>query len=117
MEEILDANLLTEPCNTQVMLKMGQLALRCVAHSPKHRPTMSQVAEELEQALYEEAGTGLNCRRSQGGEPLESSVMEEDSFVSVYGVRLQKFRMDMDSISFQSGSLRCLESNTSNSIQ
>ncbi|KAG2408832.1 LRR receptor-like serine/threonine-protein [Vigna angularis] len=44
VEEIIDANLLcqSEPCNMEVMLKMGKLALRCVVEEPKHRPTMTQ---------------------------------------------------------------------------
>ncbi|GLT74148.1 hypothetical protein SLA2020_459620 [Shorea laevis] len=42
IEEILDANLLSEPCNTKMMLKMGQLGLRCVVKNPKDRPTMTQ---------------------------------------------------------------------------
>ncbi|WJX94122.1 hypothetical protein P8452_75574 [Trifolium repens] len=54
IEEIMDANLFceSEPCDMKVMLQMGQLGIRCVAQEPKHRPTMTQVCKELEQALY-----------------------------------------------------------------
>lgn len=96
VEAILDANLLSEPCNMQVMLKMGQLAIRCVAKSPKQRPTMTEVWQELEKALQSDRVT-----------------MADDgsqSFVSVNGVGLQRFYVDMDSFSLQSASLRCLDS-------
>ncbi|KAI3798820.1 hypothetical protein L1987_34099 [Smallanthus sonchifolius] len=52
VEEILDANLLLEPCNMDIMLKMGLLGLRCVVKEPKQRPTMTQVYKELEAALW-----------------------------------------------------------------
>ncbi|KAK9062049.1 hypothetical protein SSX86_019233 [Deinandra increscens subsp. villosa] len=52
VEEILDANLLLEPCNMEIMLKMGILGLRCVVKEPKQRPTMTQVYKELEAALW-----------------------------------------------------------------
>ncbi|PPR84275.1 hypothetical protein GOBAR_AA36438 [Gossypium barbadense] len=42
IEEILDTTLLSKPCNMEMMLKMGELGLRCVAKTPKDRPTMTQ---------------------------------------------------------------------------
>ncbi|XP_057723457.1 probable serine/threonine-protein kinase PBL18 [Arachis stenosperma] len=119
VEEIIDANLLcqSEPCNMRVMLKMGQLALRCVVQEPKSRPTMIQVCQELEQALYSE-DTFNNKQHSSKGFPKsiglsqQSSVQKNDSFVSIDGVGLQKFHIDMDSLSFQSTRLMCLENNS-----
>ncbi|XP_052110209.1 probable serine/threonine-protein kinase PBL1 isoform X2 [Arachis duranensis] len=118
VEEIIDANLLcqSEPCNMRVMLKMGQLALRCVVQEPKSRPTMIQVCQELEQALYSE-DTFNNKQHSSKGFPSiglsqQSSVEKNDSFVSIDGVGLQKFHIDMDSLSFQSTRLMCLENNS-----
>ncbi|KAL1332060.1 hypothetical protein HN51_060936 [Arachis hypogaea] len=119
VEEIIDANLLcqSEPCNMRVMLKMGQLALRCVVQEPKSRPTMIQVCQELEQALYSE-DTFNNKQHSSKGFPKsiglsqQSSVEKNDSFVSIDGVGLQKFHIDMDSLSFQSTRLMCLENNS-----
>ncbi|PIA25157.1 hypothetical protein AQUCO_12400011v1 [Aquilegia coerulea] len=52
VEDIIDVNLLSEPCNMEMMLKMGQLALRCVVKVPKNRPTMTQVWQELEESFY-----------------------------------------------------------------
>ncbi|EYU34933.1 hypothetical protein MIMGU_mgv1a025713mg [Erythranthe guttata] len=57
VEDIIDTNLLVQGCNMEIMLKIGQLALRCVVKEPKERPTMTQVWEELEQAL--ESADGL----------------------------------------------------------
>ncbi|KAM3709886.1 hypothetical protein ACJW31_02G208300 [Castanea mollissima] len=50
VEEILDVNLLSEPCNMEIMLKMAQLGLRCSVKVPEQRPTMNQVWQELEEA-------------------------------------------------------------------
>jgi hypothetical protein len=109
--EIMDANLFcqNEPCNMEVMLKVGQLGIRCVAQEPKHRPTMTQVCKELEHALYsddsftdkdsEALGSVQHCDFSQG-------------FVSIEGAGLEKFHIDMDSFSFKSINLRCLENNS-----
>ena len=52
IEEILDTSLLSEPCNMEMMLKMGELGLRCVMKLPKDRPTMTQVWQELEDTLH-----------------------------------------------------------------
>ncbi|KAL9151219.1 hypothetical protein ABFS82_11G039300 [Erythranthe guttata] len=51
VEDIIDTNLLVQGCNMEIMLKIGQLGLRCVVKEPKERPTMTQVWQELEQAL------------------------------------------------------------------
>lgn len=105
IEEIMDANLFceSEPCNMKVMLKMGQLGMRCVAQEPKHRPTMIHVCKELEQALYSDDNF-----RNKDSETLGFS----HSFVSIDGVGFEKFHVDMDSFSFKSTNLRCLENNS-----
>ncbi|KAG4939135.1 hypothetical protein AAZX31_16G109400 [Glycine max] len=129
VEEIIDANLLcqSEPCNMEVMLKMGQLGLRCVVEEPKHRPTMTQVCQELEQALHS-ADDSFNNKQSPKrfhtpiGSSQQSTKSEtqrsvesydcSQSFVSIDSVGLQKFHVDMDSFSFKSTDLRCLENNS-----
>ncbi|OVA05837.1 Protein kinase domain [Macleaya cordata] len=131
VEEIIDVNLLTEPCNMEMMLKMGQLGLRCVVKAPKDRPTMTQVWQELEEALH--SGPDHNYlvhkQPSRGSlrsmqEGLRRSLTDQyqqmdnnsQSFVSIDGLRFQRFRVEMDSLSsFKSISLRCLELNN-NSI-
>jgi len=130
VEEIIDANLLcqSEPCNMEVMLKMGQLALRCVVEEPKHRPTMTQVCQELERALYSADSFNSNKQSSKGfftpiGFLSQQSPKSEtrgsvesydcsENFVSINGVGFQKFHVDMDSFSFKSTDLRCLENNS-----
>lgn len=119
VEEILDASLLSERCNTEVMLKMGKLGLRCVVKIPKNRPTMSQVCRELEEALYsaDNKHPSRETRRSNGAprRPAELGSrisMDYDQSVSIDGIGFQKFHVDIDSISFQSTSLRCLENNS-----
>lgn len=123
VEEIIDANLLcqSEPCNMEVMLKMGQLALRCVVEEPKHRPTMTQVCQELERALSSSDSFNSNKQSSKGfftpiglsqQSPKSESYDCSQSFVSIDGVGLQKFHVDMDSFSFKSTNLRCLENNS-----
>lgn len=115
--EILDANLLTEPCNMEIMLKMGQLGLRCVEQNPKKRPKMAQVWQELEQALHStdsfrepSMGSRASCYRSTDHGPRRSTDCESSqSFVSIDGVGFQRFRVEMDSLSFQSASLRCFQ--------
>jgi len=129
VEEIIDANLLcqSEPCNMEVMLKMGQLGLRCVVEEPKHRPTMTQVCQELERALSSADSFNSNKQFSKGfftpiglsqqspKSETRGSVESNDcsqSFVSIDGVGFQKFHVDMDSFSFKSTNLRCLENNS-----
>jgi interleukin-1 receptor-associated kinase 1 len=111
IEEIMDANLFceSEPCDMKVMLQMGQLGIRCVAQEPKHRPTMTQVCKELEQALYS------NDRFTNKDSETNGSLQHYDfshSYVSIDGVGLEKFHVDMDSFSFKSTNLRCLENNS-----
>lgn len=86
-----------------VMLKMGQLGLRCAVKNPKNRPTMTQVWQELEQAL-----------KSADGRFMQSTEQNEysQSFVSIDGIGFQRFRVDMDSLSFASASLRCLDASS-----
>ncbi|KAI3747694.1 hypothetical protein L6452_10282 [Arctium lappa] len=115
VEEILDTNLLVEPCNMEVMLKMGLLGLRCVVKEPKQRPTMTQVFKELEAALRSVDGfvhRRLPTRSGRSLEVRERQVMEHDSSISLDGVGLQRFRVDMESLSFQSTSLQCLEADS-----
>ncbi|KAK1354575.1 hypothetical protein POM88_047831 [Heracleum sosnowskyi] len=107
VEDILDANLLLEPCNIEVMLKMGQLGLRCVVKVPKQRPTMTQVGQELEAALHV-ADTyipkhPIKCRLMGVS---HGSMVEHDDFES--GVEFQRFHVDMDTD--HSANLRCLVS-------
>ncbi|PSS00448.1 Receptor-like protein kinase THESEUS [Actinidia chinensis var. chinensis] len=122
VEEILDANLLLDPdCNLEMMLKMGQLGLRCVAKVPKQRPTMTHVWQELESSLYStdnsiykepSNGPGISIRTSRRSTDHDYS----QSFVSEDSVRLQRFHVEMDGLSFQSTSLRCFEASSVMSI-
>ncbi|CAH1437167.1 unnamed protein product [Lactuca virosa] len=122
IEEILDTNLLLGPCNMDIMLKMGLLGLRCVVKEPKQRPTMTQVFRELEAALLSadrfihhllpprplaatSGGRSTELRNGQGTD-------HDSNSVSLDGVGLQRFRVDMESVSFQSTSLRCLDSDS-----
>ncbi|XP_020540144.1 probable serine/threonine-protein kinase PBL11 [Jatropha curcas] len=119
--EILDANLLVEPCNMEVMLKMGQLGLRCVVQNPKDRPTMTQVWQELEETLYaadrfnqkepsrSSKASSARSYRLTDHRPQRSTDSDSQSFVSIDGVGLQRFHIEMDNLSFQSASLRCFE--------
>ncbi|KAK9285100.1 hypothetical protein L1049_024285 [Liquidambar formosana] len=125
VDEILDANLLLEPCNMEMMLKMGQLGLRCVVKVPKQRPTMAQVRQELEEALYAadnfihknpskgpRRSIGGSCRTAEYRAQRSTDHDYSQSFVSIDGVGFQRFHVEMDSLSFQSTSLRCLETNS-----
>ncbi|KAI3966701.1 hypothetical protein MKW92_019909 [Papaver armeniacum] len=132
VEDIIDVNLLAEPCNMQMMLKMGQLGLRCTVETPKNRPTMTQVAQELEEALITTDNYLMHVRNqpyhSKGS--IKASMEElykisddhqtsqheleiSQSFVSIDGLKYQKFRLEeMDSVnSFASTNLRCVENN------
>nr|XP_023911202.1 probable serine/threonine-protein kinase PBL11 [Quercus suber] len=119
VEEILDVNLLSEPCNMEIMLKMAQLGLRCSVKVPKQRPTMNQVWQELEEALHS-VGNFISKKPSSAalissGSSAPCESMDNDysqSFVSLNGVGLQRFHVEMESYSFRSTSLRCLEENS-----
>ncbi|KAK6126926.1 hypothetical protein DH2020_039327 [Rehmannia glutinosa] len=129
--DIVDTNLLLQGCNMEIMLKMGQIALRCVVKVPKERPSMTQVWEELEKALnsvddllvpkhpLEEDSPRLirsNTNQSTSRKIHRSSATYHDyshSIVSVDGIGLERFHVDVDSLSFQSASLRCLETSIS----
>ncbi|KAJ6682279.1 hypothetical protein OIU74_020508 [Salix koriyanagi] len=113
VEEILDANLLTESCDMEMMLKMGKLCQRSVVKNPEDRPAMTRVWQELEEALYLAANFVLiepskdywrsssSSRRSMDRGPRRSSEYENSqSFVSIDGVGFQRFRDEMDSIFF-----------------
>ncbi|KAK6288240.1 hypothetical protein POUND7_014419 [Theobroma cacao] len=126
IEEILDASLLSEPCNMEMMLKMGELGLRCVVKMPKDRPTMTQVFQELEDTLYSVDNSinkqpwrssrrtifGMFSRPTEQGHRRSLDQDYSQSFVSIDGVGFQKFRVEMDSVSLQSTSLRCFEINS-----
>ncbi|GFY87926.1 hypothetical protein Acr_05g0015650 [Actinidia rufa] len=122
VEEILDANLLLDPdCNLEMMLKMGQLGLRCVAKVPKQRPTMTHVWQELESSLYSTDNSIYKEPSNVPGRSIRTSRRSTDhdysqSFVSEDGVRLQRFHVEMDGLSFQSTSLRCFEASSVMSI-
>ncbi|XXG71768.1 hypothetical protein AAC387_Pa07g1017 [Persea americana] len=110
VEDILDENLLRQECNKEMMLKMGQLGLRCVVKVPRQRPTMTQVWQELEEALHSTEAF-IHKQPSRGP---RKSVEHDDSqsFVSIDGVKLQRFHVEMEGLSFQSTSMRCLEVNS-----
>ncbi|XP_059295154.1 receptor-like protein kinase ANXUR1 isoform X1 [Lycium ferocissimum] len=122
IDEIIDANLLMEECNMEMMLKMGQLGLKCAVKVPKERPTMTQVWQELESALfsaeniiYKQPSNGslklasLSSLSVERGNHRSKQLDYSQSIVSIDGIRLQKFYMDMDGISFGSAKLRCLD--------
>lgn len=129
MEEILDANLIMdmEDCNMGIMLKMGQIGLRCVVGEPKKRPTMTQVWEELEAALQSVDNTFLPRQSSLNSQTFlkgtsfsfsQTSYKDNLSLNYIHSSHgsissdLQKFYIDMDSLSFRSSSLRCLETDS-----
>nr|POF11874.1 putative serine/threonine-protein kinase pbl15 [Quercus suber] len=108
-----------KPCNMEIMLKMAQLGLRCSVKVPKQRPTMNQVWQELEEALHS-VGNFISKKPSSAalissGSSAPCESMDNDysqSFVSLNGVGLQRFHVEMESYSFRSTSLRCLEENS-----
>nr|XP_034889756.1 probable serine/threonine-protein kinase PBL28 [Populus alba] len=120
VEEILDSNLLTDSCDMEMMLKMGELGLRCLVKNPKDRPTMTRVWQELEEALYladnfvdkepsnDYWRSSSSSRRSMDRGP-RRSYENSQSFVSIDGVGFQRFHVEMDSIFFHSTSMKCLE--------
>ncbi|KAG5623268.1 hypothetical protein H5410_008486 [Solanum commersonii] len=119
IDEIIDANLLMEECNMEMMLKMGQLGLKCVVKVPKERPTMTQVWQELETAFFS-AENIIDKQPSNGSFKLSNRSLVRGSHrmkqldysqssVSIDGIRLQKFYMDIDGLSFGSAKLRCLD--------
>ncbi|XP_031396106.1 probable serine/threonine-protein kinase PBL9 isoform X2 [Punica granatum] len=120
VEAILDANLLSQPCNTEVMLKMGQVGLRCVAKSPKHRPTMIEVAQHLQDALCSTNHSFTAAELSHAGSrtwvenPISHKSFDDLSSqsIAIDGVGFQKFHLEIDTISFQSENLRCLDLNS-----
>lgn len=102
----------------EMMLKMGQLGLKCVAKEPKERPTMTQVWQELEANLNFEDHFSPRQILAMDPPRLRSNHSTIDyeysqSIVSVDGIGLQRFHVDVDSLSFRSASLRCLETSMS----
>ena len=111
VEDILDVNLLSEPCNMKMMLKMGRLGLRCVVNIPKQRPTMTQVWQELQEALYLDENF-ISKQPSSDSKRSVDYEYSQSSFVSINGIGFQRFHVEMESLSFQSTVLRCLENNS-----
>ncbi|PON66677.1 Serine/threonine protein kinase [Parasponia andersonii] len=111
VEDILDVSLLSEPCNMNMMLKMGRLGLRCVAHVPKQRPTMTQVWQELQEALYL-AEKSISKQSSWDSKRSVDYEYSQSSFVSINGIGFQRFHVEMENLSFQSTVLRCLDNNS-----
>ncbi|XP_071916326.1 receptor-like protein kinase THESEUS 1 isoform X2 [Coffea arabica] len=122
VDEIIDANILLEECNMEIMLKMGQLGLRCVVEMPKERPTMTQVWQELETALdsveifipkqsslYSEELSGFRSGSTGYRDRGSIDNGHSQSSISIDGIGLQKFHVDIDSHSFRSSSLTCFE--------
>nr|GEU48281.1 probable serine/threonine-protein kinase PBL11 [Tanacetum cinerariifolium] len=61
VEELIDTNLLLEPCNMDVMLKMGLPGLRCVVTEPKqrfHDTSSWRWIQELCCGVYQRVDTG-----------------------------------------------------------
>ncbi|XP_020094940.1 receptor-like protein kinase THESEUS 1 [Ananas comosus] len=101
VEEILDANLLLdlEPCNMEMMLKIGQLGLKCVAKEPRDRPTMSQVVRELEEGMQLSASWRL----------VGEGEWQSCSFNAVC---LERYHLDIDELLIHSPRMRCLDVNS-----
>ncbi|OAY69250.1 Receptor-like protein kinase THESEUS 1, partial [Ananas comosus] len=101
VEEILDANLLLdlEPCNMEMMLKIGQLGLKCVAKEPRDRPTMSQVVGELEEGMQLSASWRL----------VGKGEWQSCSFNAVC---LERYHLDIDELLIHSPRMRCLDVNS-----
>ncbi|XP_068640794.1 probable serine/threonine-protein kinase PBL11 [Aristolochia californica] len=104
--DVLDANLLLQPCNMEMMLKMGELGLRCTEKIPRRRPTMAQICEELEEALR---STESFIDSKHPTSSFRSEDEDSQSFVSIDGAKLQRFRVEMESMSFQSPSMKAFE--------
>ncbi|KAL8488464.1 hypothetical protein ACS0TY_024209 [Phlomoides rotata] len=119
IEEILDVNLVMEGCKMDVMLEMGRLGLKCVVDEPKKRPTMTQIWRQLEAMLDPKQPVGMDFPRSNTrfNRSINRVSMKDTDFsqsmVSIDGIGLQRFHVDMESVSFQSVNLRCLETSIS----
>ncbi|XP_057863420.1 putative serine/threonine-protein kinase [Cryptomeria japonica] len=106
LENILDSSLLRQTYNRDMMLFMGQLGLRCVERSPKDRPTMRQICEELEFHLYSQI---LEPSRSLVNRQGENSINENEDSISLENIGLQKFEVEMENVSFDGTNMRSLE--------
>lgn len=100
--EILDANLISEPCNMEMMLKMAELGLKCVMERPKQRPTMTDVWQQLELALTSalsfinmQTAPAGSFRRPSGQSQLDLFDRSQSS-VSMDSVQLQRFKVEME---------------------
>lgn len=120
IEDIIDANLLSEPLDMETMLKMGQLALKCVVKSPKDRPTMTQVYKQLEQAVSRSDHTirsTVSSSRNSSRSSLDKDHISSQSFASLDSITFQRFRIDMDSSqSFQNPSFMRFEMGSDSTI-
>ncbi|KAG9442798.1 hypothetical protein H6P81_018652 [Aristolochia fimbriata] len=95
--DILDANLLMQPCNMEMMLKMGRLGLRCTEKVPRRRPTMAQICQELEEALRSSTDGFVQRRQLHPTTYFRpENDNESETFVSTDGVRLQRFYVEME---------------------
>ncbi|KAJ0967880.1 hypothetical protein J5N97_024797 [Dioscorea zingiberensis] len=110
--DIIDANLLREPCNMEMMLKMGQLGLKCIVKSPKSRPTMIQVVKELEEAL-EDTMLSFECKQEQRVSSNESIDHKEEALsFSINGIGLEKFPAENDGFSINNANMQCFDVNS-----
>ncbi|ONK72680.1 uncharacterized protein A4U43_C04F21970 [Asparagus officinalis] len=106
VEEIIDADLLLEACNMEMMLKMGQLALKCVVNKPKNRPTMNQVAKELEEDFKRYAAPAIS-KQISNVHCKSIARQESASSISIDNVGLERFNIEEeDDISIRSVSMR-----------
>ncbi|KAL7134595.1 hypothetical protein ABFS83_11G037700 [Erythranthe nasuta] len=117
VEDIIDTNLLVQGCNMEIMLKIGQLALKCVVKEPKERPTMTQVWQELEQALKSadclllpvaSDHRSMLIGTNNYDRPITSSRSIPRPSDHDYSHSIERFDVDVDGLSFHSASLRCL---------
>lgn len=110
----------------EMMLKMGQLGLKCVVKDPKQRPTMTLVWQELESALslidnviHKQPSNHLwrsaSSRSSQLTEIWNqdsTTLVSSQNSISIDAIQLQKFYIAMDNLSFPSENLRWLDNNS-----
>ncbi|KAL7134592.1 hypothetical protein ABFS83_11G037500 [Erythranthe nasuta] len=116
VEDIIDTNLVVQGCNMEIMLKIGQLALRCVVKEPKERPTMTQVWQELEQLLKSADGllpiTSDHRPMLIGTNNYDRPITRSRSIPRPsdhdFSHSIERFDVDVDGLSFHSASLRCL---------
>ena len=81
LESILDPFLMIHTYNRDMMLFMAQLGMRCVERSPKDRPIMRQICEELEFHLYSQILQPSRSLVHRQGENVSNEGDENESFV------------------------------------